>query len=178
MDGDAIVDGDLFEPALVVDDERVLAVLGVILGQEQRFIVKSGVDGEFFEAVRQLGALCGFGGVRVDVEEGRAVADGVESAQPANDDRLVVLELDAGVDLVIIGEQSRPLELPLLLLADVDEAVAGLLAQVVMRVDHLGLALGAVLHVEGLLGHQFGVPPLLHQIRRYDYFVGIKLIRI
>lgn len=89
VDWNAIIHRDLLEPALIVDDERVLAVLSVILREEQRFVMKSRVDGQFLEAVRNFPSLGWFSGLRVDVEEGRPIADRVESTEPPHDNRLI-----------------------------------------------------------------------------------------
>lgn len=89
VDWNAIIHRDLLEPSLIVDDERVLAILSVILREEQRFVMKSRVDGQFLEAVRDFPSLCGFGGLRVDVEERRTIAYRVESTEPPHNNRLI-----------------------------------------------------------------------------------------
>lgn len=51
--------------------------------------MKSRVDGQFLEAVRNFPSLGWFSGLRVDVEEGRPIADRVEITEPPHDNRLI-----------------------------------------------------------------------------------------
>lgn len=89
--------------------------------------MESWIDGKFLEAVGYLSTLVGFGGLGVEIEEGRAIGVGVKITKSPNDDRLIIFKLNASIDLVLILIQPLPFILFLLLLANMHQPVTRLL---------------------------------------------------
>jgi hypothetical protein len=113
IDRDAIIHSNHFEPAVIVCDEDVLAIFGEILRDKETSVMCGGKQGEFIEAMINIGAfrpglgvfaLGGAlrpGGLRANIEElgqfGR-----VEIAESLDNHVIVVPKLDSEVNLVLI----------------------------------------------------------------------------
>lgn len=152
VDRDSVIDRNNLESSIDVGDENVLARRRVVLGYEQAAVMGSGKEAEFVEAVRRFLGIGWPAGLGVEIEEEGTVGNWVEGAQSADNDVIVVFELDAEVDLVLILVEFGALIVGSLLLQVMDFPVAGSIGEAVVAADLGCCSLSVVLEVEGVFG--------------------------